>query len=252
MKYPRHIAERMMAIEDNVKHYMEPTSMGNGLRIHGGDAILQGYSNSTDYPSTLGAGRGISTVSSVIRQPMIHGTSRRGRPPMHPEVEGGKRNAFKEFTHNLGRSAKSIAIELSKPLGKSVKKVGEKAINVGEELAIKELEKQLASGGARRGRPRKTSIAMLDGGNSGGSKSGGKKMTLKSLEHSIVKIAKNPTVQKAVIAGLTGLGRQPKATLPKSGHKRETARGAIVAEVMKKHSLSLPQASKYVKEHGLY
>jgi hypothetical protein len=40
--------------------------------------------------------------------------------------------------------------------------------------------------------------------------------------------------------------------LPKSTHKRYTARGAIVAEVMKKHGLSLPQASRYVKEHSLY
>jgi hypothetical protein len=40
--------------------------------------------------------------------------------------------------------------------------------------------------------------------------------------------------------------------LPHSGEKRNKARGAIVSEVMKKHHLSLPMASKYVKEHGLY
>jgi hypothetical protein len=40
--------------------------------------------------------------------------------------------------------------------------------------------------------------------------------------------------------------------LPKSAHKRYTARGAIVAEVMKKHGLNLAQASKFVKEKGLY
>jgi hypothetical protein len=34
--------------------------------------------------------------------------------------------------------------------------------------------------------------------------------------------------------------------------KRTNARGAIVAEVMKKHGLSLAEASKYVKEKGLY
>lgn len=47
----------------------------------------------------------------------------------------------------------------------------------------------------------------------------------------------------------TGKGR---AKLPKSGTKRNSARGAIVAEVMKKHGLSLAEASKYVKEKGLY
>jgi len=34
--------------------------------------------------------------------------------------------------------------------------------------------------------------------------------------------------------------------------KGNRARGAIVAEVMKKHGLNLPQASKYVSEHNLY
>jgi hypothetical protein len=40
--------------------------------------------------------------------------------------------------------------------------------------------------------------------------------------------------------------------LPHSGAKRLSARGAIVAEVMKKHGFTLPQASSFVKEHGLY
>lgn len=48
-----------------------------------------------------------------------------------------------------------------------------------------------------------------------------------------------------------GRGRG-KAKLPKSGAKRNSARGAIVAEVMKKHGLNLAQASKFVKEKGLY
>jgi len=54
----------------------------------------------------------------------------------------------------------------------------------------------------------------------------------------------NPPVPKT-----TGSGRKQ---LPHSGKKRESARGAIVAEVMKKHGLNLPQASKFVKEQGLY
>jgi hypothetical protein len=43
-----------------------------------------------------------------------------------------------------------------------------------------------------------------------------------------------------------------RSRLPMSGHKRESARGAIVAEVMKKQGLNLAHASRYVKEHGLY
>jgi hypothetical protein len=36
------------------------------------------------------------------------------------------------------------------------------------------------------------------------------------------------------------------------GGKKSSARGAIVKKVMREKGLSLPQASKYVKEHGLY
>jgi hypothetical protein len=36
------------------------------------------------------------------------------------------------------------------------------------------------------------------------------------------------------------------------GRKAPSARGAIVKQVMREHGLSLPQASKFVKEHGLY
>jgi len=41
-------------------------------------------------------------------------------------------------------------------------------------------------------------------------------------------------------------GKKPRAT------RKPSARGAIVKKVMKEHGLNLPQASKYVKEHGLY
>jgi hypothetical protein len=40
--------------------------------------------------------------------------------------------------------------------------------------------------------------------------------------------------------------------LPQSGHKREVTRGLIVGDIMRKFNLSLPEASRYVKEHGLY
>jgi len=51
------------------------------------------------------------------------------------------------------------------------------------------------------------------------------------------------------VPSVSGKGRKQ---LPQSGKKRESARGAIVAEIMKKHGLNLPQASKYVKENNLY
>ena len=45
-------------------------------------------------------------------------------------------------------------------------------------------------------------------------------------------------MDRAVGSGASGGGR--------------SQRNAIVREVMQKHGLSLPQASKYVKEHNLY
>lgn len=52
-------------------------------------------------------------------------------------------------------------------------------------------------------------------------------------------------------AGHDAYGRG-RAKLPKSGSKRNSARGAIVKEIMEKKGLSLGEASKYVKEHNLY
>ena len=58
----------------------------------------------------------------------------------------------------------------------------------------------------------------------------------------------------AALSGATNkaLGGRRRMTLPKSGRKRETARGLIVGDVMRKYGMSLPEASRYVKEKGLY
>lgn len=58
----------------------------------------------------------------------------------------------------------------------------------------------------------------------------------------------------AVPLMMMGLGRKKKTemSLPKSAHKRYSLRGDIVAEIMKKQGLSLGQASKFVKDNGLY
>jgi hypothetical protein len=47
-------------------------------------------------------------------------------------------------------------------------------------------------------------------------------------------------------------GRRKRMTLPKSGHKRLENRGLVVGDVMRKYGMSLGEASKYVKDHGLY
>jgi hypothetical protein len=47
-------------------------------------------------------------------------------------------------------------------------------------------------------------------------------------------------------------GKPKKVGGASCGGKKPSARGAIVSKVMREQGLSLPQASKYVKEHGLY
>ena len=47
-------------------------------------------------------------------------------------------------------------------------------------------------------------------------------------------------------------GRRKRMTLPKSGHKREVARGDIVAAIMKQRGVGLGEASRIVKQEGLY
>jgi hypothetical protein len=48
-----------------------------------------------------------------------------------------------------------------------------------------------------------------------------------------------------------GNGRK-RMTLPKSGHKREVARGDIVAAIMRQRGVGLGEASRIVKQEGLY
>jgi hypothetical protein len=61
-----------------------------------------------------------------------------------------------------------------------------------------------------------------------------------------------PPALASYTAGRDAYGRGRAKGGVRSGGARGGARGAIVKEVMAKHGLSLPQASKFVKEHGLY
>jgi hypothetical protein len=57
-----------------------------------------------------------------------------------------------------------------------------------------------------------------------------------------------PPALQSYTAGKDAYGRGR----AKGGARPKSARGAIVSEIMKKHGLSLPEASKYVKQHNLY
>ena len=115
-------------------------------------------------------------------------------------------------------------------------------------------------GGKRRGRPPKRMVGTNPNTYTpqhGGVMISGRAGTGKSYtpQHGGVMIRNAPSeyhssvYPPALSSYAHGSGR---AILPQSGAKRNSARGAIVAEVMKKHGLTLPQASKFVKEKGLY
>ena len=149
------IAHKLINAQNHIKNHMK---------------LSTGFNKSSDYPSTLGAGMG---------------GSRLGRPRKTTTIDGGKRNGWKAFTHDLGRSIKSIGYDLSKPLGKAVRNVGTQAIQVGEKKASEKL---------------------------------------------------------------AGMGR---IKTPRVKSQKMEARGILVKSLMNSKGMTLPQASKYIKEHNL-
>jgi hypothetical protein len=97
--------------------------------------------------------------------------------------------------------------------------------------------------GKPKRKPRKVSIAVGEGlsaaGISAGGVSGGALLSLRDLPGMHGQPPDTIQAKETLKAeGISGGGR---------GKRNE-----IVRDVMKKHGLSLPAASKYVKEHGLY
>jgi hypothetical protein len=94
-------------------------------------------------------------------------------------------------------------------------------------------------------KPRKKSIAVGEGlsaaGVSAGGISGGALLSLRDLDS----MEGQPPDTILAKETLTAEGMT-------AGAKGRSKRNEIVREVMKKHGLSLPAASKYVKEHNLY
>ena len=94
-------------------------------------------------------------------------------------------------------------------------------------------------------KPRKKSIAVGEGlsaaGVSAGGISGGALLSLRDLDSMEGQMP--DTIQAKETLKAEGMS---------AGGKGRSKRNEIVREVMKKHNLSLPAASKYVKEHNLY
>lgn len=153
---------------------------------------------------------------------------KRGRPKkvVDEEMVGGKKSSFLK---SVGKTFKNVA-KKSLPVLKEI----------GMEVAKEALQQQSGEGGVRK-------------------KAGALLKNVPSQYHSSV----YPPALASYIASLPkghdayGRGRdeededEEEEVVEKKGGAR-AARGAIVKEIMKKHGLSLPQASKFVKEKGLY
>ena len=161
----------------------------------------------------------------------------------HPEVHGG--NGFAAATvQDLGFEPTLGATSAdAKPVRRRAK-----TIEVGEGLsaagvsATRVSAAGVSAGGVSAGAAKRTRRKKGEGA------SGGALLSLKDLD----KMHGQPpdTIRSKVTVKAEGMDRAVGSGV--SGGAGRSKRNAIVREVMQKHGLSLPQASKYVKEHNLY
>jgi hypothetical protein len=196
---------------------------------------INDFSTSYEIPSKV--------ESAVLREPEVHGGSGFAAATAHDLG----------FEPTLGATSAD-----GKPRRPRTNK-----ITVGEGLSAAGVSAAGVSGGTKKTRKPKATInvvaeapsteapATVEGGKrtrkkKGAGVSGGALLSLKDLDK--MHGQPEPTVQAKVTVKAEG-GRAVGSGV--SGGARGK-RNAIVKEVMKKHGLSLPAASKYVKEHKLY
>ena len=178
-------------------------------------------------PLLMAMGRGGSLSGKAVRRSPMVGADGHGILPFTPVVAGKKRGGVmimdnpSQFHINTGLMPPALASynpPVPKTTGKGRKKGGDMVGSLMSGLGSAMMNKMASS-------------------------------TPQIASKAFDMAVQNPEQALYLAKMMTGKGRKQ---LPQSGKKRESARGAIVAEVMKKHGLNLPQASKYVKEHGLY
>ena len=196
---------------------------------------INDFSTSYEIPSKV--------ESAVIREPEVHGGSGFAAATAHDLG----------FEPTLGATSAD-----GKPRRPRTNKIA-----VGEGLSAAGVSAAGVSGGVKRTRKPKATINVVaeapsteapvtvEGGKrtrkkKGAGVSGGALLSLKDLDK--MHGQPEPTVQAKVTVKAEG-GRAVGCGV--SGGARGK-RNTIVKEVMKKHGLSLPAASKYVKEHKLY
>lgn len=166
-----------------------------------------------------GSGFGAATVQDLGFEPTLGATSAEGVP---------KRARRKVIEVGEGLAAAGVSAA-GVSAGSKPKRAPRKT------LKVPVPEATVAEGGAKPKRARKKK---------GEGVSGGALLTLKDF--GVMHGQPEPTIQAKVAVKAEGADRK----VGEGGLRGR--RNALVKEVMKEHGLSLPAASKYVKEHKLY
>ena len=174
-----------------------------------------------------GSGFGAATVQDLGFEPTLGATSGEGVP---------KRVRKKMIEVGEGLSAAGVSAAGVSAAGKP-KRTPKKNLQVPVPEAIETVAEGVSAGS----KPKRTRKKKGDG------VSGGALLSLKDL--GAMHGQPEPTIQAKVTVKAEGADRTVGEGM--SGGLRRK-RIEIVKEVMKKHKLSLPAASKYVKEHKLY
>ena len=174
-----------------------------------------------------GSGFGAATVQDLGFEPTLGATSGEGVP---------KRVRNKMIEVGEGLSAAGVSAAGVSAAGKP-KRAPKKNLQV----PVPEATETVAEGVSAGSKPKRTRKKKGDG------VSGGALLSLKDL--GAMHGQPEPTIQAKVTVKAEGADRTVGEGM--SGGLRRK-RIEIVKEVMKKHKLSLPAASKYVKEHKLY
>ena len=156
----------------------------------------------------------------------------------HPEVHGGSGFAASTvadlgFEPTLGATSSD-----AKP-----RRARKKTIEVGEGLSAAGVSARgVSAGGVSAGAAKRTRRKKGEG------VSGGALLSLRDLD----KMHGQPEPDRRAKITVKAEGEPDRAVGSGASGGGRTKRNVIVRDVMKKHGLSLPAASKYVKEHNLY
>jgi hypothetical protein len=158
---------------------------------------------------------------------------------------GGRVEAFSQSGNNGSYPpAYMESVEVGGNIKKTAKKQAKRVIEAVGDKAVKRL-----GGGLKK--------KMRQAGEYKDAFDSGLRSVLNPVSKTLKPVAKLAKTVAPLAPLLLALGEGDMTTKPFKKRIRAVGggakeRGAIVSKIMKEHGLSLPMASKYVKEHGLY